>query len=459
MQIAAILVIVLALPVIGTAQVFPVQTILENGLPEKRINYVFLSDGYQAAELPAYIGQIQAMRDFLFTQPPFQQYRNFFNMYAISVPSVESGADHPGTAADEGAGGTQPITTVNTYFNSTFDYASIHRLVVPQNTLAIGNVLIDNFPNYDQAFVLVNSPYYGGSGGSYPASTTDASSQEIAIHEIGHSFAALADEYAIGGQGEAPNRTANADPATIRWKNWLGDAGIGIFPVGIDGWQRPHEACKMRFLGVPFCAVCTEAFIDRIYAFVTPIYSAAPAAATVAVTGPTTFSANLTRPEPNTLNTAWQLNGTTIASSTDSVLISPVQLDTGSNTLTLYVTDQTALARTYLPNAGYVFSQSWSLTKASSPVQTVGQPDKFYYQLSPNPTIDVLTISGNLDYSTKLGVELYSEFGERVYAHSLQVEGAYQHDLRMTVFASGIYTVVLRLANGFSVQAQVVKIY
>ncbi len=459
MKSAVVLVIGLSLPILGLAQIFPVETILENGLPEKRINYVFLSDGYQSGELPTYITQVQAMKDYLFTQTPFQQYRNFFNIYAISVPSVQSGADHPGTAGDEGAGGSQPIITVNTYFNSTFDYASIHRLVVPQNTLAIGNVLIDNFPSYDQAFVLVNSSYYGGSGGNYPASTTDASSPEIAIHEIGHSFATLADEYAIGGQGEAPNRTANTDPATVRWKNWLGDAGIGIYPVGIDGWQRPHEACKMQFLGVPFCAVCAEAFIDRIYAIVTPIYSAAPDAATVAVTGPTIFSANLTRPEPNTLSTAWQLDGATIHTNTDSVTVLPAQLDTGSSTLTLYVTDQTALARTYLPNAGYVFSQSWHLTKASSPVQTVGKTDKFYYQMSPNPTIDVLTISGNLDYATKLVVELYSEFGEQVYSQPLQVEGAYQHNIRMTALASGIYTVVLRLANGFSVQAQVVKIY
>lgn len=159
---------------------------------------MFLSDGYQAGELPAYVAQVKAMKDYLFTQAPFQQYRNFFNFYAVQVPSAQSGADHPGTASDEGPIGTQPVANVNTYFGSTFDYASIHRLVVPQDVIAVNNVLASNFPNYDQVFV-VNSPYYGGSGGGYATATVDPSSHEVAIHEIGHSFAGLADEYAIGG--------------------------------------------------------------------------------------------------------------------------------------------------------------------------------------------------------------------------------------------------------------------
>ncbi len=452
-----LLVFSFTMSVIANAQVFPVETIVDNGLPEKRIKYVFLSDGYQANELSDYISQVKAMKQYLLTQTPFKQYKNFFNFYAISVPSVQSGADHPGNASDEGSSGTQPVVTANTYFNSTFDYASIHRLVVPQDGIAIYNVLSSNFPNYDQVFVLVNSPYYGGSGGGVATSTNDFSSNEVAIHEIGHSFAFLADEYAIGGQGEAPNRTLDTSPATVKWKNWLGDNGIGIYPIGVENWHRPHQSCKMQSLGVPFCSVCAEAFINRIYSLVTPIYSSVPASATVNVTEATTFAATLTQPIPNTLLNEWKLNGATVASNVDSVVVTPVQLNDGNNTLTLYVTDHTNLSRTYLPNAGYIFSQTWDITKATTPVEVIADPDKFYYRMSPNPTAGLLIISGNLDYSMDLGVEVYSETGNRVYQQQIAVEGAYQHTVDMTRLASGIYTVILRLPNGFMVKEQIVK--
>ncbi len=452
-----LLAIWLAMSLTTNAQVFPVDTILNNGLPGKRIKYVFLSDGYQAGELFFYINQVKNIQADFFTQTPFREYRNFFNFYAIKVPSLQSGADHPGTAGDEDPGSSQPIVTVNNYFNSTFDYAGIHRLVVPQDGVAAYNVLLSNFPTYNQAFVLVNSPYYGGSGGSFATATTDGSSSEVAIHEIGHSFAGLADEYAIGGQGEAPNRTADTNPATIKWKNWLGDNGIGIYPIGVEGWQRPHQSCKMQYLGVPFCSVCTEAFINTIYALVTPIYSSRPTSALVTVNAPTTFSATLTRPEPNTLVSEWKLNGATIAANTDSVIVTPDQLNTGNNTLTMYVTDQTGLSRTYLPNAGYVFSQSWDITSTLSPVQNVDKTDKFYYQMSPNPTSDVLTIRGNADYALQIAVEVYNETGARVYQQQIAIADAYEHRIDMTPLASGIYTVVLRLPNGFIVQEQIIK--
>ncbi len=440
------------------AQVFPVETILNNGVQEKRIKYVFLSDGYQAGELPTYLAQVSAMKDYLLTQTPFQQYKNFFNFYAIQVPSVDSGANHPRMASDENSSSGQPIASVNTYFGSTFDYADIHRLVVPENVSAVYNVLSSNFPNYDQVFVLVNSPYYGGSGGSYATATVDPSSNEVAIHEIGHSFATLADEYAIGGQGEAPNRTANTNPATIKWKNWLGDNEIGIYPVGVENWQRPHQSCKMQYLGVPFCSVCTEAFINRIYALVTPIYSYSPASSAVSINAPTNFSATLTLPEPNTLTTEWDLNGFTIASDTTAITIIPDQLSTGDNLLTLFVTDQTELSRSYRPNAGYVFSQTWTINKESSTTENIGKPNKFYYQISPNPTSDLLTISGNLDYAMNVGVELYSETGGQVYQQQIAIAGTYQHTIDVSQLAGGIYTVILRLPNGFTVKEQIAKV-
>lgn len=526
------------------AQVFPVETVLDNGLATKRIKYVFLSDGYLSSELPTFVTQVNAFKDNVFTQTPFKEYKNFFNFYAIKVPSVESGCDHPGTATDI-TEGSQPVSSVNTYFNSTFDYANIHRLVVPQNNSAIATVMANNFPSYNQIFIFANSTYYGGSGGTYATSTVNTSANEIAIHEIGHSFAGLADEYAIGGQGERPNRTTVTNPATVKWKNWIGTNSIGIYPIGVEGWQRPHQNCKMQFLGVSFCSVCKEAFVNKIYQLVTPIYDYTPASSTLSVNNTTTFSATLTQPIPNTLKSDWKLNGTSIATNVSTVNITPAQLNAGTNTLTLYVTDETTLSRSYLPNTGYVFSQTWTISKTIplemlsfeaekknkdvflnwrttnehntshfdvqrstdgkqfftigavksqnkttlnnydfvdknlpsgtlyyrleqfdndgkstfSPIRSIEKSDKFYYEMSPNPTRDVLTISGNADYNMDMTVEVFNELGQQMYQKKTSItEGGFEHKVNMADFAEGTYLVFLRLPNGFSVQKTVVKV-
>jgi hypothetical protein len=355
---------------VGNAQVFPVETIVDNGLPAKRVKFVFLSDGYTSAQLPNFVTRVTDFKNNLFGQPPFSNYQNFFNLYAIKVPSVQSGADHPGTATDIVENlGTHPALDVNTYFNTTFDYSNIHRLVVPQNSLAIRNVLSSNFPTYNQGFIFSNTPFYGGSGGTYATSTVNVSSDEVSIHEIGHSFPFLADEYMIGGQGERANRTKVIDRATIKWKNWLGSDDIDIYDIGIEGWQRPHENCKMQLLNKPFCAVCKEAFVTKIYSLVTPIYSFLPATSSLTINATTNFSAILTLPIPNTLTTEWKLNGVSLATGVDNVNVDFSTLRTGNSTLTLFVTDGTPLSRSYLPASGYIFMQTWTITKGSLPLE------------------------------------------------------------------------------------------
>jgi hypothetical protein len=373
MKIKCLILALLSLCFIGQSQVFPVETVVDNGLPTKRVKLVFLSDGYTAAQLPNFITRVTDFKNNLFTQPPFSNYKNFFNVYAIKVPSVESGADHPGTATDITEDlATHPALAANTYFNTTFDYANIHRLVVPQNGAAINSVLSTNFPSYNQIFIFSNSPFYGGSGGAYATSTVNVSSDEVSIHEIGHSFSSLMDEYFIDTQPEAPNRTKISNPLTVKWKNWVGSNNIDVFKYGNDGmndWYRPHQNCKMRVLDVPFCAVCKEAFVNTIYNIVTPIYSYLPSSTTPTISTTTNFSANLTLPIPNTLQTEWKLNGASIATSVDNVNINPATLPVGNSTLTLFVTDNTPLSRSYLPATGYVFSQTWTITRGALPLE------------------------------------------------------------------------------------------
>jgi IgA Peptidase M64/Secretion system C-terminal sorting domain len=452
--------VLLCLILDAKAQVFPIDTILNNGLASKRVKFVFLSDGFTSTQMPDFVAKVGNFKNNFFAQPPFSNYKNFFNVYAIKVPSVESGIDHPGTANDIVENlGTHPALVANTYFNSTFDYAGIHRLVFPQNAVAINNVLFNNFPTYNQIFVFANSAFYGGSGGSYATATVNASSDEVAIHEIGHSFAFLADEYLIGGQGERPNRTTVTDSTTVKWKNWLGGNGIGIYPVGIEGWQRPHQNCKMQFLNVPFCAVCKEALVEKIYSITTPIYSFLPATDSVKMDMTTQFSVNLTLPIPNTLKTEWKINGVNFANKVDSVKLLTTSLINGENKLTVFVTDSTILSRKYLPKSGYVFSKTWVINKKTTAINTTEKSDKFYYQIAPNPANESLNIKGNSDYNTDIKVELYNEIGGKVYDSTLKnVVNAFQHTIPISHLTNGVYIVILNLPNGFSVKETILKV-
>jgi hypothetical protein len=349
-----------------TAQVFPVSDVLVNGDNSKRIIFAYMGDGYQDSELTKFANDVQNITTDLFQTTPFKEYAAFFNSYRIEVPSNESGADHPGNATDV----TEPaheIKNVDTYFGSTFDFAGIHRLLVPSNGPAF-SVLANNVPDYDQGFVLCNSPFYGGSGGALATSSTNGSASEISIHEIGHSFANLKDEYWAGDQfaSEGFNMTAESDPNLVKWKLWVGLNNTGVFAYGSSGnpanWYRPHQNCKMRFLGVPFCPVCTERIIDKIYQLVSPIDDSNPAESNLIYTDQVIqVNATLIYPQPNTLDVSWELNGSEIAKDVEEVIITDKMLDQDDNTLRLVVLDKTELSKKF--ENGYSFIESWNIKK------------------------------------------------------------------------------------------------
>jgi hypothetical protein len=381
------------------AQTYPVSDITVNGTDESRIIFVYMSDGYQEAELGQFIQDAEVVTNDLFTNTPFLEYRDFFNVYAIEVPSEESGADHPATASDV----SEPVfpeQDIDNRFGSTFDYFDIHRLLVPTNNFELGLTLAQNTPDYDQALILVNSPHYGGSGGVYATSSTHPSASEIAIHELGHSFAQLADEYYAGDSyaGERANMTKETDPGLVKWNAWMDEQGIGIYQHCCSGnsaeWYRPHQSCKMRSLGNPFCAVCTETLIDKIYTKVTPISATSPATQDVTFTGTAlNFSADLIYPDPNTLEVEWLLDGDVIADGATLVTVDPDQLEGKSSaTLQLRVEDVTELSRSYQFPNGYVFTASWTinndLVDAPHPVVT----ETFTYKIFPNPTQDQIQV-------------------------------------------------------------------
>ena len=76
----------------GYGQVFTVDSIMRNGSRNNRINYAYMSDGYLNAELPLFITNATAINTSLFNTTPFKEYKNYFNSFAIRVPSAEAGA-------------------------------------------------------------------------------------------------------------------------------------------------------------------------------------------------------------------------------------------------------------------------------------------------------------------------------------------------------------------------------
>ncbi|WP_162144168.1 M64 family metallopeptidase [Sporocytophaga myxococcoides] len=435
------------------AQVFDVDTLLYNGNTNKNINLVILGDGYVSSEMNDFITDANKLKNYLFGKAPFSNYKNYFNVFIIKTPSIESGVKHPATAADC-ISASVPKSNPNNYFGSTFDAYGIHRLVVPMNTSAIISVLADNFPDYDQVFVIANSLYYGGSGGSYATATLDQWSNEIAVHEIGHSFAGLADEYWAGPgyAAEKPNMTQNNNPNTIKWKNWLNTGtGVGIFQFSGQAWYKPaNGTCIMEEFNKPFCAVCNEAIIEKIHQLVSPIKNYTPISSINTITDPVYFSLSLIKPIPNTLKTEWLLNGINIGKNVDSVLINPSSLNFGSNSISVSVIDTTNLIRNNGHTTSHLYVTNWTISKSVTGIHTISSKNNMLeVKLYPNPSSDFLNIIFKNEKQEKASIHIFSSQGTLV--QSIENPNKADNNISLTVdlskYAVGSYFVEFRSVN------------
>lgn len=343
--------------------------ILSNGLPANCINIVILSEGYTAAQLNQFTNDATLLLNYLQSWPPFDAYRNYFNGYAISVASAESGADHPlsGIIRD-------------TYFNSTYYSYTIERLLtIPPNDLdpyyADGqgkvDALLQSFmPEYDLVALIVNDIEYGGSGGAVLITSRNADSPDIAAHELGHTFAGLGDEYSDPYPGwvtkEMPNVTQQTNRALIKWTAWiLGSTPVptpdtapyasvvGLFEGAeyqTNGWYRPQHICEMRELDNPYCKVCAEALIEAIYTKIRPIASTLPATnppITLANAQSVALSVTTLQPIGFNLKIQWVTNNIPWVGATNSSLtVYTSTLPFGNNQVRVEVTDTNPAVRT-----------------------------------------------------------------------------------------------------------------
>ena len=367
---AALLGIVLLLcaasPAFGGASM---QTILTNGPVSNRVNIAVLSESYTTNELTQFSLDATNAVNALLSHPPYQEYRSYFNAFAIKVASSQSGSSHPASGIYH-----------NTYFNSTFDAISDYYITIPAGSTGQGRVdaLLQTFmPDCQLPILLVNDRTQGGSDGSDKtaiASTAALSSEFLPAapgmltHEASHVLANLGDEYTTPYPGfpntEEPNTTQQTNRALIKWKAWIdtntpvptsesvGDGVVGLFEGAHyheTNWYRPQLNCAMRSLGVPFCAVCSEALVLAIYQQVRPVDGFSPASTNLSVTNSqaATFSLTLLQPSSHNLSVQWYTNNTTVAGATNPVFaLLPQSLGNGTNLVSAVVRDNTALVRT-----------------------------------------------------------------------------------------------------------------
>jgi Ca2+-binding RTX toxin-like protein len=259
-----------------------ISSVLLTGDPQNRVNIIFAGDGYQVAEIDTvYAGHVADAADYLLhggsLTEPFGRYDRFFNIYRANVVSAESGADIPpdgifrNTALDS-----------SYYWDGTTERLLYVDDVKTANT--VGGALAGTGIRPDIVFISVNEAKYGGGGGQYAVfAGGNASAREIAVHEVGHSYAGLADEYFDPGttyNGPEPGQpNVTVDPTGAEWSAWLGYNQPGIGAIGAYeggfynefGIYRPSVNSKMRALGQPFDAVSREQFILNFYERVDPI--------------------------------------------------------------------------------------------------------------------------------------------------------------------------------------------
>lgn len=345
----------------GNAQVTKIK---DAGPDSKRINFVVLGDGYTSTELGDFATDANNVITDFFNEPPFTNYTNFFNVYTIDVISQESGADHPSDDRLD-----QPRLDVNTALDASFHWnPAFHRLLYC-NSSKVAQQIATHYPNSDQELVVINSPFYGGGGGGFSVFSTAPAASDLALHETGHSFMDLADEYS--GGGEAPNRTSNTNAGNVKWQDWIGSGGVGEFQIGSTSSLKPvNGLCKMEFLNRGFCPVCSEQTIESIYQSISPLETTSPATTDVDFNG-TVLDFNITtiKPIPNTLDYEWELDGIQIAAGVESVAITPAQMTEPSHTLLVRVSDNTALSK---KNTNYVFTYEWTISNVVLPLEWVG---------------------------------------------------------------------------------------
>jgi hypothetical protein len=245
------------------------------------VDVVLIAEGYTKYDEALFFDDARKFADGLFTSKPFADNQNKFNFRAVMTYSEQEGADDP-----------RQNIYVKTALNSSYNTLYSDRYLMTNDLYGVSNYA--SVVPHDQIIILVNSEKYGG-GGIYNFYSINSArgrkNQQVFIHEFGHSFAGLADEYytsdvsyndffPAGIEPWEPNVTNLVDfnnkwkdmldpetpvptPAKDKYKNTIGVyEGGGYVAKGV---YRPYIDCRMKSNEADdFCPVCARAIVRTI---------------------------------------------------------------------------------------------------------------------------------------------------------------------------------------------------
>jgi len=222
-------------------------TVFENGPAATKVDLLILGDGYSEADLPKFHADVKRLTDHLFATEPFKSRKADFNVRAIDLPTERSGVNRPRTSDYR----RTPLGVSYNIFDS-------ERYALTLDNRSMRDIA--SAAPYDFLEILINEKQYGGGGvfnDHATAAVDTAFADYIFVHEFGHHFAGLGDEYytsdvayetGVADRPEPwePNITAMKDPATLKWKD-LVEAGIPLpTPWDKDPYEKKSREIQER---------------------------------------------------------------------------------------------------------------------------------------------------------------------------------------------------------------------
>jgi hypothetical protein len=221
-----------------------VWAVQESGPPADKVDLLLIGDGYTAAEMDKWHGDARRLAESLFAVPPFRERRRDFNVWAIDIASDESGVSRLSDGVHR-----------RSALRATYDAFGSERYVLAFDDARLREVAAA--APYDFIEIVVNDRKYGGGGIHNLYATVSADNEftpYVFVHEFGHHFAALGDEYytsptayeAASGRPEPSDPNVTADPKAAKWKDLIAAGTALPTPWPKEEFERGQKAYQER---------------------------------------------------------------------------------------------------------------------------------------------------------------------------------------------------------------------
>ena len=237
----------------------------ENGPPSEKVDLLVIGEGYVASELPKFHADARRLVEALFAEEPFRSRRSDFNVWGLDLPAAESGVSRP-----------RAMEFRRTPLSAEYNIFDSERYLLTYDNRALRDAA--SAAPYEFLEIVVNEAQYGG-GGIFNFQATAAAdtgfAEYVFVHEFGHHFAGLADEYytsdvayetgaAYHPEPWEPNVTALHDPGQLKWGDLVEEGTPLPTPWDKETYESGSNAAQaerrtLRSQGAP------EAEMDRLF--------------------------------------------------------------------------------------------------------------------------------------------------------------------------------------------------